>query len=70
MVFTKIGKFGELIETDDLAFVIKSDSSQSIKGEDISFYGFDFNTVASLKNSIINSMEFNVVDRASQQSSK
>jgi capsular exopolysaccharide synthesis family protein len=62
--FNRIGKLGELIETPDLAFIIKADSIINSTGKEVSTYGFTFKSVASLKNSIANSMEFNVIDRA------
>jgi capsular exopolysaccharide synthesis family protein len=63
-VFVKNGKFGELIETSDLAFVVEPDTSKKEFLKEASIYGFDFKTVASYKNGILQNMEFNVVDRA------
>ena len=61
--FNKNGIFGELIETDDLAFIIEADSSIHTLKESIQTYAFEFKTVTQLKNELKNMLEFNVVDK-------
>lgn len=61
--FIKNGKFGELIETDDLAFIIRPDStSQSLKGNSKK-YGFEFKDVPTISNEIGKKLSFTVVDK-------
>jgi tyrosine-protein kinase Etk/Wzc len=61
--FTKNCRLGELIETDDLSFVIQPDSSNKIFDRKTRVYGFEFKTVAALSNGIKNNLSFNVVDK-------
>jgi capsular exopolysaccharide synthesis family protein len=61
--FTKNCKFGELIETSDLAFVVNPDTTKNALKSDAAKYGFDFTTVASLKNGLKSNLEFKLVDR-------
>jgi tyrosine-protein kinase Etk/Wzc len=60
--FLKMGKFGELLETNDLAFVIQTDSSKKVIKKGQSFE-FEFNTNTSSSNGIKGSLDFNVVDK-------
>lgn len=62
-VFLKNGKFGELIETPDLAFIINSDTLKKVFDKRSSAYEFEFETLTSLRNGIKNSTEFKVVDK-------
>jgi tyrosine-protein kinase Etk/Wzc len=57
------GKFGELIETEDLAFIIKPDSTKKIFSRKSPEYSFEFKTNASLSNEIKNNLGFKVVDK-------
>ncbi|MGD2035750.1 MAG: polysaccharide biosynthesis tyrosine autokinase [Bacteroidales bacterium] len=61
--FEESGKFGELIETPDLAFVVKIDSSVRSYYKDIFDYGFEFSTVGSATGQIMRNLDFNVLDR-------
>ncbi len=61
--YTKNGKVGELIETDDLAFVVKADSSQKLFNKEAPNWGFEFKTGTSLNNEIKKNLKFNVVDK-------
>jgi tyrosine-protein kinase Etk/Wzc len=61
--FVKNGKFGELIETEDLAIIIKPDSllrSSEKKGQ---IYGFEFKTIPAQSDQCRNELSFNVVDK-------
>lgn len=60
--FSKNGKLGELIETEDLAFIIESrDTTHQIPN--MIPYGFKFRTLSSLSAEIARNTEFMVVDR-------
>lgn len=61
--FTKIAKSGELIETSDLAFAVKMDTTKNAFKIEAAKYAFDFKTVASLMNGIKSNLEFKLVDR-------
>lgn len=61
--FNTNGKFGELIETDDLAFIIKPDSTNEDFNRSAYSYGFEFRTVASMNNEIKSNIKYSVVDR-------
>ncbi len=62
-IFSHNGKFGELVETSDLAFIVEpKDSTKKDFDKNIT-YGFDFKTISSLSNSIRKSMKFDVVDK-------
>ena len=50
--FTKNGKFGELIETSDLAFIVESDSINIVFDKEKFRYAFEFNDIPSLSNQI------------------
>jgi tyrosine-protein kinase Etk/Wzc len=56
------GKFGDLIETSDLSFIVKRDTTFKVIDPKES-YAYDFKTVASLSNSISKSCQFKVVDK-------
>ncbi len=61
--FVKNARLGEIIETDDLAFVIKSDSTNKAFDLKAPGYAFEFKTVSSLGNGIKKNLSFNVVDK-------
>ncbi len=61
--FTHNGKFGELIETSDLSFIVElRDTTQKIINNEIT-YGFEFNTIASLCKKTRSNLVFTVVDK-------
>jgi tyrosine-protein kinase Etk/Wzc len=62
-IFEKSGKFGELLETPEMAFIIKRDSSfgSYVKNEYI--YGYEFSTVASMTGHIKGQLDFSVINR-------
>jgi tyrosine-protein kinase Etk/Wzc len=61
--FSKNAMFGELIESDDMAFIVKQDSSKHIGISKSLTYAFELKTVASLNNGLKKNLEFNVVDK-------
>jgi capsular exopolysaccharide synthesis family protein len=62
-VFIRNTKFGELIETPDLAFIINKDSTKKSFNYKQTLYAFDFETFSTLGNNVKSNLEFNVVDR-------
>lgn len=64
--FVKVGNFGELIETPDLAFIVEPlDTNVVIYNNNPSIYEFEFRSPSSISSQIRSSMEFKVVDRLS-----
>jgi uncharacterized protein involved in exopolysaccharide biosynthesis len=61
--FTKYGKFGELIENSDLAFIIESDNSKKVYDKVVSQYGFEFNDIPSLMTMYKDKLQFNSIDK-------
>ena len=61
--FEKNGKPGNLIETQDLAFIVKLDSIKSINDEDAFSYSFEFTDQNALAEYYKASFIFNVVDK-------
>jgi tyrosine-protein kinase Etk/Wzc len=61
--FTKNGKLGDLVETNDLSFIIIPDSTVIIPDKNPITYGFEFETVASLSDGLKDRLEFKVVDK-------
>lgn len=60
--FSQKGNFGELIETSDLAFIIRSkDTTRKISSSRP--YIFKFNTIPSISTQLQKNLEFSVVDR-------
>jgi tyrosine-protein kinase Etk/Wzc len=59
----KNASLGELIETEDAAFIIKSVPERNIPVRKFMPYGFDFSTVSSMSTGYKKSLEFKVVDR-------
>lgn len=57
------GKFGELIETDDLAFIVQPiDTARTSYPKEIA-YGFEFKTIPSICSSIKSKISFTMVDK-------
>lgn len=61
--FIKNGRIGELIETDELAFTIRPDSTSRVFIRNGPEYAFEFKPIESLKNEIKSNLSFNVVDK-------
>jgi len=62
--FVRNAKFGDLIETPDLAFIVEpTDSTQGGLNLTGSIYGFDFKPVRSLTGIIRGGLDFNVIDK-------
>lgn len=62
-IFNHNGRFGELIEAEDLAFIIDRDTTFKNHENNLSNYGFDLKTIASLTNKVKNYLDFSVVDK-------
>ncbi|MFA5973130.1 MAG: polysaccharide biosynthesis tyrosine autokinase [Lentimicrobiaceae bacterium] len=61
--FEKNGEQGKLIETQDLAFIVKVDSTKNISDKLASSYSFSFVDQNALAESYKNSFKFDVVDK-------
>lgn len=61
--FEQSGKFGELIETPDLAFIVTSDSSNRTYFKNKFIYGFEFSSVSNITGQIRSELDFSVIDR-------
>jgi tyrosine-protein kinase Etk/Wzc len=61
--FEKSGKFGELIETPDLAFIIKLDSSIRTYIRDDYVYAFDFASISSKTDQLRGQLDFQIIDQ-------
>lgn len=61
--FTHNGRFGELIETDDLAFIVERDTSVNHIDNESNNYAFSIRTIASLSNRLRKALEFKIVDK-------
>jgi capsular exopolysaccharide synthesis family protein len=61
--YLKNGKLGEMIETEDFAFIIKPDSTHKLFNKETPYFGFEFKTVTSLSNELKKNLKFNVVDK-------
>jgi tyrosine-protein kinase Etk/Wzc len=61
--FEQSAKFGDLIETPDLAFIVRSDSSVRTYYKDEYIYGFEFSSVSAITGQIKNQLDFNVIAR-------
>jgi tyrosine-protein kinase Etk/Wzc len=64
-VFNKNGRFGELIETEDLAFVIETDNTQRLIVEPGTVYAFEFRPISTLKQELRENLNFFSVDKLS-----
>jgi capsular exopolysaccharide synthesis family protein len=60
--FTRNGKFGELIETSDLAFIVEPRDTLRKTIDNKITYGFKFNNISSLCDMIRSKLLFSVVD--------
>jgi capsular exopolysaccharide synthesis family protein len=61
-IFKQSGKFGKLIETPDLAFIVQRDSSVANIDRESSF-SFQFRSIPSLVDGYKNSFQFTIVDK-------
>ncbi|HOW08750.1 MAG TPA: polysaccharide biosynthesis tyrosine autokinase [Bacteroidales bacterium] len=61
--FAKTGKFGELIETQDLAFVVEPMDTARNEIDPRITYAFDFKTINSISNSVKGRLTFTIADR-------
>ncbi len=61
--FERQGKFGELIENDDLAFIVQPDSINRSYIRNEFIYSFVFTDLSSMTNLLKSQLEFNVVNR-------
>lgn len=62
--FLRNGKFGELIETPDLAFLVEPvDSTIKFTNNEPLSYGFEFLTPAALYNGVRSKLSFSIVDK-------
>jgi capsular exopolysaccharide synthesis family protein len=62
-VFEQQGKFGKLIETPDLAFVIQLDTAKKFYYKDEFIYSFNFSDIPSLINSLKQRLAFNIIQK-------
>lgn len=62
-LFEYSGEFGKLIETPDLAFIIKWDTGNLLYYKDKDYYGFYFKDIPSLTEFYKNSINFNIIDK-------
>lgn len=60
--FQTIGKPGKLIETQDLAFILKLDSTKQFSQEEFSSYSFQFRDQNSIARAFKDRFQFDVVD--------
>ena len=63
--FQRNGRFGELIETPDLAFIIELDTLNHSTSKPATWYGFEFTDLPTLKERLQKRFEFNVVEKNS-----
>lgn len=61
--FVKSGKVGELIETNDLSFIVESAIEEENYVKELSNYGFEFTAVPSLVTKFKNEIQFDIVDK-------
>jgi tyrosine-protein kinase Etk/Wzc len=61
--FEKTGKFGDLVETADLAFIIEKDSIVNTFFMDDFIFGFTFSTVTEMTGKLKSNLDFIVADR-------
>jgi tyrosine-protein kinase Etk/Wzc len=61
--FHKNGRFGNLIENADLAFIIELDTANQSLSKQASWYGFEFTNADNLKEGLKNKLEFNIIDK-------
>jgi capsular exopolysaccharide synthesis family protein len=58
------GKLNDLIQTQDLAFIVRPDTTKKFT-EKISTYEFDFRSLAETRSRVMSNLEFKVADRLS-----
>jgi len=63
--FLKNGKYGELIETSDLSFIVEYDSTKKVFDKEVAWYGFKFTDIPSLVTMYKKEFQFNIVDKLS-----
>jgi tyrosine-protein kinase Etk/Wzc len=63
--FKQYGKFGELIETSDAAFIIERDTTKSFVSADKSKYSFEITDMVSKIDQIKDRLEFGIIDKQS-----
>jgi tyrosine-protein kinase Etk/Wzc len=61
--FSKNGKFGELIESDDLSFILNYDSTANIEYSEKQIYGFEFKSIPASTYELKRDLKFDVVDK-------
>ena len=61
--FEQNGKFGKLIETKDLAFMVTRDTGRQVFYKNEFVYSFVISNETSLTESLKNSLQFNVIDK-------
>lgn len=61
--FEQTGKFGKLIETPDLAFMVYLDTTQRTFYKDTYVYGFSLSDIPSLTNAYKKKIEYNIVQK-------
>lgn len=62
-IFLKKCRFGELIETNDLGFIINPDTTKKVFNKNKFSYGFEFKSISSLSSIIKSLLEFKKVDK-------
>jgi tyrosine-protein kinase Etk/Wzc len=62
--FEQTGKFGELMETPEFAFIVQLDSNNMYYSKDQYLYAFEFSSVASATGQLKRQLNFDVIDRA------
>jgi tyrosine-protein kinase Etk/Wzc len=63
--FTRKAKFGELIETPDLSFIVEARDTMRKSYDKEIIFGFDFRKITSVSNGIRNKLDFTLVDKLS-----
>lgn len=61
--FEKNAKFGDLIENDNLAFIVQLDTVNKTFTRQAAWYGFEFNDIDKLKENLKKKMQFNIIDK-------
>lgn len=61
--FQRYGKFGKLIESPDMAFIIELDSTKVFEKKDAGNYSFEFVDLIDLAKMFKGSVKFNVIDK-------
>lgn len=61
--FRSNGNFDELIQTEDMAFIVQRDTTCGVPVREFSTWGFNIRTISSLGNEVSRNMNFMIVDR-------